>query len=649
MMKKFLIINLLFLLLLTSVTYSIQAATITEDSLSNTINKFNTILQTKIDTDNPNYLTEILDENNNVPAYKYYPNHIASRSIKTLKEYDGKIFMGLGDWNDNTGPAKILYYDTTDGKIKTSGTINDEAVQNFSIIDDKIYTTGCDPRHNWGYGSYYIYNKEENKWDEHKKNNGWIHVFDIVEFKDKLFMCGSTMDTTSTSTIQVSLDEGKTFQSIPVKRNNKFLPYDSNLRCYRLMVYNNKLYAYIKYSIYDGIYEYDETKNEFNFISNQPYLQSSTYGVYSLASYNYTYFNYEVFNDVFLYVSGVSLYKSNDLKKFTKIVTNTNDVIQDVVVSDDTLYTLSYAYNSSNKNYTTRIYKTKDLDNFELVYEFIADTPPLSIEHHNNNFYIGTGTAYGSASYKDSSKIGSLYRIDLNNIKKSMKLDTVNKQIEITENNNTYSVDYDLSGEKSTFKLELNFDNTMTKKQWDTEYYKLKNLDLIYATIADNSNIGIDEAIKYFNNVLSKNLPTTTKTYSSATQYSQEIFAKELNIKDYLFTLTTKKISTTDDEYKTQVTLTINNIPENSANEPSTDNTTTNNNSNNSNSIVGNYISSSNNSESSVNEYINNNSKLPQTGRFFELKNLLQIFIIVSIIFIVILIIKDIKSKNDKN
>ena len=149
-MKKFLITNLFLLLIFTSVFSTVNAATITDDSLSANINKINSILATKIDTTNSNYLTEITDENGNVPAYESYPTQINSRSIKALKAYDGKIFMGLGDWNDNTGPAKIIYYDTTDGKIKTSGTIADEAVESFAVIDNKIYTTGCDPRTNWG-------------------------------------------------------------------------------------------------------------------------------------------------------------------------------------------------------------------------------------------------------------------------------------------------------------------------------------------------------------------------------------------------------------------------------------------------------------------------------------------------------------------
>ena len=93
--------------------------------------------------------TEITNIEGNIPAYKYYSN-IAGRGIATLKKYKGKIFMGLGDYSVNTGNTKVLYYDTVSNSIGYSGTIADEAIERFEILDDKLYTTGCDPTEAWG-------------------------------------------------------------------------------------------------------------------------------------------------------------------------------------------------------------------------------------------------------------------------------------------------------------------------------------------------------------------------------------------------------------------------------------------------------------------------------------------------------------------
>lgn len=659
-MKKFLVVILFFILILTNILYTVNAVTITEDEISNSIDNLNSILKDKIDATNPNYLTEILDENNNVPSYEYYPKQIQSRSIKTLKAYDGKIFMGLGDWNSNTGPAKIIYFDTKDEKIKSSGTIADDAVQQFTVIDDTLYTTGCDPRASWGHGSYYTYNKKENKWEQHLNDNGWIHVFNIVEFKDKLFMCGSTVDTYKKSTIQASSDNGETFESIKVIRNGQVLPYDSELRCYNLVVYNNKLYGYINYSSYTGIYEYDEEKNEFNYISNLPSGGLFTVGLSSLASYNNIYLRYNEFNGKFLYVSGVSLYTSEDLKTFNRVSTDANYVIQDVVVNNDTLYTLSYRCNS-DKTYTARIYSTKDLVEFDLVYDFTTTNPPFCIEYYDNSIYVGTGYYYTAIDSKVADKNGALYRINLEKAKRSIKLNKKDKTLQITDNGVTYDVKYDLSDGKVVFKTDLVFEKTMSKKQWEQEYTNLKNLNLAFATIADINGADFEKSISYYNRYVSKSLKSSSETYSNAIEYAKDMFSKEIDVQDDLFTVTTSKISSSEDEYKTQVVLTVNNDGDFSdlksiTSDDTTDNTNENIVDNNNTTIDNNNDTSidtnidkenennnnSNNNNSNKEEFTN--STFPQAGIFFSLKNLLQIIIFVAVIIVAYLIIKEKKQ-----
>ena len=59
-------------------------------------------------------------------------------------------FIGLGDYSINTGNTKVLYYDTISNSIGYSGTIADEAIEGFEILEDKLYTTGCDPTEAWG-------------------------------------------------------------------------------------------------------------------------------------------------------------------------------------------------------------------------------------------------------------------------------------------------------------------------------------------------------------------------------------------------------------------------------------------------------------------------------------------------------------------
>lgn len=682
-MKKLLIINLFLTLIFSYFLNTVSAITITDDLLSNNINKINSILETKVDTDNPNYLTEILDENGNVPSYEYYPTHIESRSIKALQAYDGKIFMGLGDWNDNTGPAKMIYYDTVDGTIKTSGTINDEAVQQFTIINDKLYTTGCDPRDSWGYGSYYIYNKETNTWDKHMKNDGWVHIFNIVEFKDKLFMCGSIVDSTVISAIQSSSDNGETFESIPIYNNNEPLDYYSNsIRVYNFVILNDKLYGYIYCSTsssYNGFYEYDEENNRFDYISNLSWSPKNT------INYNVWYMNHAIFNNQFLFPNGEKIRISNDMKTFTQLDPKIKGDVQKMIVRDDTLYTLTYDKITS-RYYVARIYSSKDLSEFNLVYEFQTEAMPFSLEYYENSLYVGTGLVY------TGSKNGSLYRIDLNNTKKSLNLNKEDKTIEILDSGKSSLIEYDLSAKNPIFKTTLTFDNSMLQHEWLQEYYKIQNLSLVYTSVANNENVDFDNSTSYFNDILKKGITTSSKNSTTALKYAQDMFSTEINIQDKLFSLTSTKISESETEYKTLITLTVNKTPEKDdtnnniinnnvnnniinniinnntinntvnnnisnnvinnntiTNDNINTNTNVNNNNNNNNTInINNIISNLlNNTNTSLNDFIQNNDKLPQTGRFFGLKHLLELIIIVSVTLILILTIQESKLKKE--
>jgi len=641
-MKKVLILIFVFVLIISNIFYTIYAVSITDNSLNKSIKNINSFLKKDIDPTDLSCLTEVVDENNNVPAYEYYPTHIASRAIRTLKAHDGKIFMGIGDWDENTGPVTMLYYDTEDGKVKSSGTISDEAVQNFTIIDDKLYTTGCDPRDDWGEGSYYIYNKQEDKWDKHLKKDGWIHVYNIVEFKDKLFMCGSTVDTTKTSTIQASSDNGETFKSVNVKKDGEMLPYDSGLRCYNLAVVNDKLYGYINNDKYTGLYEYDEEKNEFNHISTLPSPFGSTLDMALLNGYSKMYLRYVVFENYFIYVSGTYLYKSTDLKSFTEFGFDVQGYVQDAVVYDKTLYTLHHSSNSDG-TYTARIYKSSDLEKFDLVYEFKTETQPFSLEYYDNSFYVGTGYNYNMTINPEYvNKNGSFYRINLDKATKSLKLNKDDKLIEISDRGNTYDVKYNLSKGNPTFKINLNFNNKMDEKEWKQEYDKLNNLKLVFATIADVQGAEIDKSTAYFDEALSKNSTTSNEKYSSAIDYAKDMFTKDLDIKDNLFTLTSKNNSKSENEYKTEITLTVNNEGDFSSLKSSDNNS--NNNTNTESDSINNSVEDKDKTDKENQNNNKNNSKLPQAGKFFELKNLLQIIIFVSIIFIVYLVRKERKA-----
>ena len=546
-------------------TYS-TSKSINETFISDNIDKINSILDVKYDTTNPYYLTEIVDDNGNVPASKYYSDTY-SRGIKALKAYDNKIFMGLGDYDKNTGPVKIIYYNTLTDKIESSGTLYDEEVKEFKIINDKLYTVGTDPRDDWGYGNYYIYNVETNIWDKYMFNDGWIHIFDIEGHNDKIFMCGSILDTMERSLVQVSFDNGKSFEDVKViYSDGSQVAYDRNLRAYTFFTYKDNLYTqiYLSSSIYNGIYKYDDEKNVFNFVQSYvpisyPFKDENgnNFNTYPFIQ-NFYYGGTLNFNNNDLYISGQYVYSLHDSNNgqidFKIIDIPTNYLFQNGVIHDDTLYLLAYYYNPDS-SFNTRIYKTKDLKNFDILYEFTTGSLPFSIEYFNNSIYVGTVSVN---KMKDISSVGSLYKIDLNKLKRELVLNDDNT-ITVKAGNVEYDVNYESNPIDISFQTTLSFNDNMSKIEWEKEFNKLKNMNLLYLLSCNRTYINYNSSISYFDNILNNNI-IISSVYSSAGEFYNDIFGTGLNIQNKRFSLTSEDISDKVGEYKTKITLIVNNI-----------------------------------------------------------------------------------------
>ena len=223
---------------------------------------------------------------------------------------------------------------------------------------------------------------------------------------------------------------------------------------------------------------------------------------------------------------------------------------------------------------------------------------------------------------KNLQRIGTLYKLNLENATTSLSLDKKAKKISINKDNTTQAVKYNLSNKTSTFKTTLTFKSSMNEKQCKQEFNKINNLKLMYATIANISKSNIKKSISYFENALSKSFSTDSKSFSTPINYAKEMFKTDLNLKDNLFTLTTKTTKKTKDKYTVEATLSVNNTA----------------------ILATSNSTSSTNSNSSNKKGINSNSKLPQTGHFINIKHILIFTIFLAIIAIVYL-----KTKGTNN
>jgi len=320
-----------------------------------------------------------------IPLINKYPNDPASRTVWDMQLYNNRIYIGSGNYDTNTGPVDVYYYDLTKEEFVKEGTLQDEQINRFVVIDDQLIITGTDPREGWEYGNYYVWDNDS--WITKRTLIGGIHNFDLVKFHGKLF---AGLGNDSDSSIVMSTDGGETFSYVYMyTAENEKLYFDptsthSQHRVYDLFEYNGKLYALCDI---DDIYEYKEDKNIFL------KMYESDRGT---DSYKWDLKTKLVYNNKLVIVekTAASLRYTDNLQSFTTILYDyKNSWPFDALVIDDELYVLCSTY-LNEKEYIVSVHKTKDCVNWELVMYFNYEMKPSSFEYANGSLYFGMGTGY---------------------------------------------------------------------------------------------------------------------------------------------------------------------------------------------------------------------------------------------------------------
>ena len=152
-----------------------------------------------------------------VPYAETFPNGEIARNLWDLYIYDGKIYLGGGDYSLNSGPVDIFAYDLAEEKFVLTGSVEDEAIVNFVQIGEKFIATGTDPMEDWSMGNFYVLTSQG--WEKQRVLPFCVHNFDLIEFEGKIY-AGMGGDY-GHNPIAVSTDGGLTFEEIPLYLNGQ--------------------------------------------------------------------------------------------------------------------------------------------------------------------------------------------------------------------------------------------------------------------------------------------------------------------------------------------------------------------------------------------------------------------------------------------
>ena len=155
-----------------------------------------------------------------------------ARNVWDMKVFDSQLYFGHGDAVENSGPIKLWRYDTNSKQFISNFTVDDESINSFDVVGNRLVIAGYDPREAWELGNFY--RLEPGGWHKHRTIPWGIHAYQVTEFEGKLFI-GISTDRLHPSLLSSS-DQGRTWLDAT---GNQFLDRAFN----KLIVLNRQLYG----------------------------------------------------------------------------------------------------------------------------------------------------------------------------------------------------------------------------------------------------------------------------------------------------------------------------------------------------------------------------------------------------------------------
>lgn len=319
-----------------------------------------------------------------IPTSERYSEGISARSPWDMAIYDNKLFIGSGDYDTNAGPVDMWCYDIDKNTWFNSGTIPEEEIDRFCVIDNNLIVPGIDPQEDWSLGNYYVL--DSNQWVKKRNIKGGLHTFDIIEYDGMLFAGLGVLR--GSYPVVCSTDNGVTFENVVFYKDGVKIDTTSsqNVRVYDLFVMKDTLYAVFMYGDFEITYDLYRYENGVFVYDNQWYGK-----IHQIKFTNNIISGKAQFKDNMFFTTGY-LYATENMENFTRIVFPDSQIVYDICTDEKYLYALC-ANKQEDGKYKVSVYRNdgRIIANFHEMFNFVYEVPPLSIVCQDKNFYIGMG------------------------------------------------------------------------------------------------------------------------------------------------------------------------------------------------------------------------------------------------------------------
>ncbi len=111
-----------------------------------------------------------------------------ARNIWTMKRVGDRLYLGSGN-SSNRGPAinagsqyggvPVVYYDLRYDVFRTEAILEDEQIDRYVMLNQKLCIPAHDPTEDWSFGNYYC-RQWDGRWQKIRNIPDGIHVYDLV-------------------------------------------------------------------------------------------------------------------------------------------------------------------------------------------------------------------------------------------------------------------------------------------------------------------------------------------------------------------------------------------------------------------------------------------------------------------------------------
>lgn len=324
----------------------------------------------------------------------YTEEQLTSRLSEDMIVFDGKLYVGGGDYDQNTGPVHVFAYNLQKGVWeKSAEPLPDEQIKRFCVIGDRLVTLGTDPKEDWGLGNYYVL--EEHGWQTVRALPSGIHCFDAVEFDGAVFFGLGV----SSGYYPVARFDGESY--VPVEFQKEGKPLDTAnheiIRVYNFFEYNGSLFAFLSLDAKDGN---GETLGYFM----ELYAYNGEAFVYVSGALPATDLTEIAVNGDSVYlIMNDTLLKTTDLVSFSAVSLGEGVKASDIIKTEDGIFVLAYHLTHS-EIYEISVFKETE-SGFSKLFGILAKAPTGSFCKDGDNFYISLGNRENSTNIRDMGRV----------------------------------------------------------------------------------------------------------------------------------------------------------------------------------------------------------------------------------------------------